>query len=454
MNKNHTWLKRILIVAAILLAISLLVHSCSTSTTTSGQNENEAVSGDTGGDENGDGDASGDGESGDGDAPSPAVAVCGDNECTGTETHATCPGDCAADCGNGECIGTENASNCEADCPAVCPDGACTHTENAARCPAECPAVCPDGACTPGENEGSCEADCGTHGPDGFLSEPIDIGTSHRSVDFYAPASRGSSPPLVIAFHGTTDPWGHPKTEWITRDGDPSGIRALSNDNGFVVAVPESRLWGEAGCVDWDNHGGWSAYYWETKCNNAPLRGPDPNANEDLLLVKEIIARTRTSYNIDLNRVYLLGFSNGGFFSIHAAMLLRDQIAAFAAMGSGLVLCANTVNCLYGREGVDITFTNCDDILAAVPADSPCRDASGGEKPNEIYLSGRKVPGFVANNNNDDVVSVFYACTLYSVMRERLYTVEPFIGDASGHSYPEGALPAAWRFLSENILTH
>ena len=49
--------------------------------------------------------------------------ACGDGECNGHETTASCTGDCGAACGDGACNGGENGVTCFADCGTVCGDG-------------------------------------------------------------------------------------------------------------------------------------------------------------------------------------------------------------------------------------------------------------------------------------------------------------------------------------------
>jgi len=152
---------------------------------------------------------------------------------------------------------------------------------------------------------------------------------------------------------------------------------------------------------------------------------------------------------VDLDRVYLIGFSNGGFFAIHTAMLLRDSIAAFAAMGSGLVTCENTRSCTFGREGGS-SATTCEAIVREAP--SSCSSCEGEERPTTIPDAGRLVPGFLAHNNNDDIVSAFYTCALADRMTARGYDVRVLIGNEEGHAFPEGAIAGAWSFLSARSL--
>ncbi len=272
----------------------------------------------------------------------------------------------------------------------------------------------------------------------GFSKQSLSIGGNSRVVDLFVPAKRGVAPPLVIAFHGTS---GEPE-DWI----DPSGgndLETLASQNGFIVAAPRARDWGE-GFSDWDNHGG-NDRFWETRFDSNPSRGADVNANADLILVKQIIAAAHAAFNSDLKRVYLIGFSNGGFFATHAAMALRDQIAAFAEADSGLVTCDRTDSCTYQSSG-----TSCPAILASAPA--ACSSCKGPEKPIAIPAAGRKVPGLLGHRNRDDGVSVFYTCSLASRMQALGYEASVMITNEAEHGIPAGFLDAAWAFFSKKSI--
>jgi len=272
----------------------------------------------------------------------------------------------------------------------------------------------------------------------GFSQQTLTVGGTARTVAIFLPAKRGAAPALVIAFHGTS---GEP-ADWI----DPSGnsdLETLASANGFVVAAPRARDWGE-GFSDWDNHGG-NDRFWETRFDASPARGSDPNANPDLALVKQIIGAAHAAFNVDLKRVYLIGFSNGGFFSTHAAMALRDQIAAFAEADSGLVTCPRTDSCTFQSSS-----TNCSAILASAP--SSCTSCNGPEKPIAVPVSGRKVPGLLGHRNHDDGVSVFYTCALSARMQALGYDASAMIANEPEHGIPTGFVEAAWAFFSKRSL--
>ena len=125
------------------------------------------------------------------DAGDCAAAECGDGECSGDETEATCPEDCAAcepSCGDavcgddgcggscGECEEGSwcNAGSCdEGPCVPACGDAACGDDGCGGSC-GECAEgeVCDAGACGPAPCEPSCgDAVCGDDGCGGLCGK-------------------------------------------------------------------------------------------------------------------------------------------------------------------------------------------------------------------------------------------------------------------------------------------
>jgi hypothetical protein len=86
--------------------------------------------------------------------------ICGDGECTGLETAASCGRDCPARCGDGLCTHTEDRASCPDDCPVGCGDGSCAGVETVLTCPTDCPAACGDDHCTHDETPWTCGDDC------------------------------------------------------------------------------------------------------------------------------------------------------------------------------------------------------------------------------------------------------------------------------------------------------
>ncbi len=256
----------------------------------------------------------------------------------------------------------------------------------------------------------------------------LTVNGTARTMYLYAPAGRGASPALFLVFHGTGG------------DGPDVGSRfmAMADAHGIVLAAPESRiLTGD----DWDQHYG-GGKFWETIPPDDPARGCDPDRNPDLMLVRAIIQEATRVYHIDPTRIYTVGFSNGGFFSLTAAVALRDQIAAFAELSSGLVLCDNTNMCNFTGSGTTCT---------ALAAEATYCTCSGAEKPITLPASGRMPAGYLSHGNQDTTVSVQYTCTLANRMQALGQTTSVTIRngvDDNDHVMPDPMPEALWTFFA------
>ena len=115
--------------------------------------------------------------------------VCGDGNCTGSETSSSCSSDCgvASYCGDGTCDSSEDSYSCESDCgvPYVddgymscdnwvgvgsscdpsagtcCSDGMCSNMSGPGTCEAMSGGWCGDGMCDGTESSDWCPEDCG-----------------------------------------------------------------------------------------------------------------------------------------------------------------------------------------------------------------------------------------------------------------------------------------------------
>jgi poly(3-hydroxybutyrate) depolymerase len=256
----------------------------------------------------------------------------------------------------------------------------------------------------------------------------------------YVPAKTAAHPALVLAFHGTS---GDPHDIFGSTD-----IADLAEQNGFVVIAPAARLRGENE-GDWDNHSG-NDRYWET------YPALDANRNQDLALVRALIEAAGKKYSIDPTRIYTIGFSNGGFFAVFTAMMLNDQVAAFAVSEAGLVTCTATRACTYpfkvdGDGNATLRgapATRCAAIVVAAP--DACRSCAGPELPAPVPTQGRIPPGFVSHNAYDDAVSVFYGCALAARIQALggQAQIDVWSERSAGHAIKPGFAGDAWSFFA------
>jgi polyhydroxybutyrate depolymerase len=128
-----------------------------------------------------------------------------------------------------------------------------------------------------------------------------------REYILYVPANYtgNSAVPLVLNFHGYGS-----NANGQMNYGD---FRSISDNAGFLIVHPEGTLF--QGVTHW-NVGGWTV----------------GSTVDDVGFTEALIESLSSEYNIDQDRVYSTGMSNGGFMSFLLASQLSDRIAAIASI--------------------------------------------------------------------------------------------------------------------------
>lgn len=165
-------------------------------------------------------------------------------------------------------------------------------------------------------------------------------GQGERSYILYVPEDYDveSSYPVVFAYSG----WTHPAAQ-----GDGyMHIQSASGSNAIVV-YPEPRANAE-GVVGWEG----------------PTYAPTQRG-EDVAFTKAILEQLAGQYNVDRNRVYATGLSNGGGMALADACQAPDVFAAVAGVASAtytpvLESCSGMVPTLliHGTEDGTINYAN------------------------------------------------------------------------------------------------
>ena len=137
-----------------------------------------------------------------------------------------------------------------------------------------------------------------------YPNERIVVGGRARLFRLVVPdtVNGGKAVPLVFAFHGLGDS--------KDRFAQYSRLDELAQIQGFVLVYPNAR-----------------ALFW-------PLTSEW--AREDFAFFDMLYAQLALGYSIDPNRVFLIGNSNGAYFSHLLAMERANRIAAIAVHSGGL----------------------------------------------------------------------------------------------------------------------
>jgi len=270
-------------------------------------------------------------------------------------------------------------------------------------------------------------------------------GRATSAIEVVVPANLGTSPPLVISFHGT----GGDQSVGISQF--QLGTKAVAL--GFIAVAPSAgyRNGQHPADVDHDQDQGSSSWnMWD----------PNPATNEDLRYVAALIDAAQQTYGVDTSRVYTMGMSNGAFFAYFVAASLPDRIAGFAENSGGWT----TDQCptRYGALAAGIAYAAsaapagigtgdafpCSVLFAASGFPSSCRiSATNHLRPPPF---GARVPfGYLGHYSDDPTVSVQWSCILAEAMGSRAKTTIRYSDlNATGHSVMPDFVDQAWTFFA------
>ena len=138
-----------------------------------------------------------------------------------------------------------------------------------------------------------------------------------RTYELYVPTTLPDGPvPLLVALHGGTG-WG----KQFERN---SGLDGLAEANGFLVVFPDGV---GAGPTETDRRT-WNA----GDCCGAAAR----NDVDDVAFIDQLLDTIGAAYDVDHNRTFATGHSNGGMLSYRLACELSDRFAAVALQAGSL----------------------------------------------------------------------------------------------------------------------
>lgn len=137
-----------------------------------------------------------------------------------------------------------------------------------------------------------------------IIDETFEFEGATRMHKVYLPANFSDNSPLVLNLHGYTSN--------AFQQVFYTNMNAVAEENDFVVVFPDGTT---------DQYG---ITFW-----NSEILGESVN---DLGYLEALIDSMILNYNIDPNRVYMCGMSNGGFMSYYSACELSDRIAAIASV--------------------------------------------------------------------------------------------------------------------------
>ena len=126
-----------------------------------------------------------------------------------------------------------------------------------------------------------------------------------------------SSIPLLFNFHG----FGGSASEYL----EYADMRSLAESDTFVLIYPQGS------CLNGSSH-------W----NPCPSGGDNKSTADDVGFVESILNEISSQYNIDPERIYATGYSNGGMMAYGLANYKSDLIAAVGSVSGAMLDCTET----------------------------------------------------------------------------------------------------------------
>lgn len=151
------------------------------------------------------------------------------------------------------------------------------------------------------------------------MSQVIGSDTILREYVLYVPSSYDANTPtpLIISYHG----FGGCAADFESYVGQDLGLNALADQEQFIVAYAQGAYRPEKEDV-----------YWEPGDT-----GVEDIYKNDCYFTEQLIQDIANSYNVNTDRVYTAGYSNGGMMSYSVACNRGDLIAGAAVMSGAFL---------------------------------------------------------------------------------------------------------------------
>ena len=104
-------------------------------------------------------------------------------------------------------------------------------------------------------------------------------------------------------------------------------MRSLAEADTFILIYPQGS------CLDGLSH--WNA---------CPLGGDNKSNADDFGFIESMITEISSQYNVDMERIYAAGYSNGGMMAYGLANYKSDLIAAVASVSGVMLDCTGPTN--------------------------------------------------------------------------------------------------------------
>ena len=168
-------------------------------------------------------------------------------------------------------------------------------------------------------------------------------GINREYVKYIPDSYDGSAPvPLLLNFHG----YGGVASNYIME----ADMRFLAESENFIMIYPQGS------CLESGSH-------W----NPCQIGGGNKSSSDDLGYIEAVISEISSEYNIDIERIYAAGYSNGAMMAYGLANYKSDLIAAVASVSGAMMDCLGSTSHpmpiihLHGTYDQDIPYNGNND---------------------------------------------------------------------------------------------
>ena len=137
-----------------------------------------------------------------------------------------------------------------------------------------------------------------------------------REYILYIPDSYdgSTSVPLMLNFHG----FGGSASNFMVN----TDMRPIAESNNFILVYPQGS------CSEGSSH-------W----NPCPIGGDNKSTADDVGFIESLIEKISSQYNVDHERIYAAGYSNGSMMAFGLANYKSELIAAVASVSGAMLGC-------------------------------------------------------------------------------------------------------------------
>lgn len=191
-----------------------------------------------------------------------------------------------------------------------------------------------------------CQAGLPTIQAQVLSNESMSFGGDTRTYLKYIPEGydEGVAAPIVLNFHGGS---GNANGQLGMAD-----MRALADADQFILLYPDALP---------DPNDGGSTNWQVVTSGDLPFTLPNPH--DDIGFVDALIDEVSAEHNVDLNRVYALGYSNGGGFTFDLACRLNHRIAAVGVVARTMYI-ESFESCNVTHPTAVVTILGTDDFAS------------------------------------------------------------------------------------------